>query len=415
MSFNYLQSANQNLVIDIESTGGIASGSPLQALTKKTESNQWWTTLDVPGKPGYFWIVSAVDNLVIDISETGGVKSGSALQALVQKAEDNQYWTTKDVPGQPGYFWLVSANQNLVIDISETGGVKSGSTLQALIQKNETNQYWKWVTAPVATPPAALGSNSNYYLYAGLNSSGGANFIQGIAVIIDITQDIVGTPPMSFQLNAYSPKPDLDAWQQYGISMAPGSSEINSFAENWPLSGANLFNIEPDGFVSLPNQTTIPAGWQITIQLAYSPGSYNVSGATCKVISAGKTLGVQTISLIGQPLAAGGTITESDLAPIVAYQLNLVGWANKVKSALSSGAGYITYMSSTPVTALNGRPADAESNYITAETSNSIYSVVPSGSSKSVVQRFGVSSAAAEIVIPGALPHTRISRFKPVR
>jgi Ricin-type beta-trefoil lectin domain-like len=412
MSINYLQSANSGLVIDIDSTGGIANNSPLQAYTKKTEPNQWWTTKDVPGKPGYFWIVSAVDNLVIDINENGGVKSGSALQALVQKSENNQYWTTKNVPGQPGYFWIVSADQNLVIDINENGGVKAGSTLQALVQKNETNQYWKWVTAPVAPPPAALGSNSNYYLYAGLNSSGGDNFIQGIAVIIDITQDLVGTP-FSFQLNAYSPKSDLDAWQQYGVSMAPGSNDLNTFAENWPISGNNLFNIEPGSLISLPNQTTIPAGYQITIQLNYSPGSYNVSGATYKVVSAGKTLGVQTISLLGQSLAAGGTITESDLAPIVAYQLNLVGWANKFKSSLSSGAGYINYLSTTPVTALNGRPADAESTYITAETSNSNYSVVPSGSSKSVIQRFGFSSNPAEIVIPNALLHTRISRFKP--
>jgi len=413
MSINYLQSASQNLVIDINNSGGIESGSPLQALVQKTEANQWWTTLPVPDVPGYFWIVSAVDGLVIDINNTGGIKSGSTLQALVQKNEANQYWTTQAVADKPGYFWIVSS-YGLVIDINSTGGIRSGSPLQALTQKNEANQWWKWVAAPVASPPTTLGSNSNYYLYGGVNSSGAYIPLENIVVTIDITQDIVGTPPFNFQLNAYSPKNNVDGWQQYGISMAPGSTQLNSFAENWPLSGNNLFNIEPNGFASIPNQTTIPAGYKIVIQLTYGSSS-NIDGSVVTVWNGGTKLGSQTISLIGQPLAAGGKISEADLAPIVAYQLNLVAWANSEVAALSSGAGTITYASSTPMTAISGRPPDAESNYITAETANSIYSVVPSGTSGSFSQPFGVSSTMSQPKMPGALRHTRISRFQPPR
>jgi hypothetical protein len=107
---NYLQSAQDGLVVDINNQGGVQSGSPLQALVMKSENNQYWTTQDVPGKPGYFWIVSADLGLVIDINDQKGVQSGSPLQALVMKDEDNQYWTTQDVPGKPGYFWIVSAD-----------------------------------------------------------------------------------------------------------------------------------------------------------------------------------------------------------------------------------------------------------------------------------------------------------------
>jgi hypothetical protein len=127
----------------------------------------------------------------------------------------------------------------------------------------------------------------------------------------------------------------------------------------------------------------------------------------------GTSLGSQTISLIGQPLAAGGTITEADLAPIVAFQLDFVAWANSEVTKLTSGAGTIGYSSSTLMTAQNSEPADAESDYITAETANSTYSVLFSGASNFFVQTFGVSVGKAPISRKGKLMHSRVSRFTP--
>jgi Ricin-type beta-trefoil lectin domain-like len=141
----WLQSAQDGLVFDIKEP--VASGSALQTLVQKNETNQYWALEAVPGQPGYFWIVSADNGLVVDIKEP--VASGSALQALVQKNEANQYWKLVPVPGQPGYSWIVSADNGLVVDIKVP--VASGSELQALVQKNETNQYWKTVSAPL--PP----------------------------------------------------------------------------------------------------------------------------------------------------------------------------------------------------------------------------------------------------------------------
>jgi hypothetical protein len=65
-----------------------------------------------------YYLQNAQNDLVTDISNSGGVHSGSPLQALVQKAEANQYWATVDVPGKPGYFWIVSADQRVAAGFS---------------------------------------------------------------------------------------------------------------------------------------------------------------------------------------------------------------------------------------------------------------------------------------------------------
>jgi hypothetical protein len=91
----YLQSADDSLVFDIKVPVG--SGSALQALVKKTETNQWWSFEGVSGHPGLFYIVSADKGLVVDIKVPVG--SGSALQALVKKTEANQWWSVVSAPG----------------------------------------------------------------------------------------------------------------------------------------------------------------------------------------------------------------------------------------------------------------------------------------------------------------------------
>jgi hypothetical protein len=258
-----------------------------------------------------------------------------------------------------------------------------------------------------ATPPSPLGGSSNYYFYAGTAGNGSPIPIEGIVVTIEVTEDLVGTPPFSLQLNAWSPSGDLDNWQQYGISMAPGSNQLNSFAENWPASGNNLFNIEPNGFITLPNETTIPKGYKIVIELTYmNDNTGNVNGSVVTVFDeSGTTLGSQTITLIGQALAAGGTITEADLAPIASFQLVLVGWANYTDTSFSAGAGTIIYQSSTLMAAEASNPS-------TGENANSIYGVLPATTGTFFAQPFGVDSSKAPAVADRRL-HGRPSRFAP--
>ncbi|HEV3436513.1 MAG TPA: VCBS repeat-containing protein [Gemmata sp.] len=317
--------------------------------------------------------------------------------------------------GKADILWYNSSTGEIGIWFMD--GQKRTSTATIVDESgNETNILTPWRIVGSAPPPTPLGSNFNYYLSGGLTSAGNYIPLMKLVVTIEITQDVVGTPPFNLQLNAYSPRGEVDGWQQFGISMAPGSTQLNSFAENWPLSGDNLFNIEPPGFVSIPNQTTIPAGFKIVIELTYTnDGTGNVNGSVVTVFDkTGKNLGAQTISLIGQPLAAGGPITEADLAPIVAFQINLVAWANSEVTALTSGAGSITYSSSTPMTAQANEPSDAESKYITAETANSIYGELPSGASTIFVQTFGVTAGRAPVSRTAKLMHSRPSRFLPL-
>jgi hypothetical protein len=423
MSVNYLQSAQGGLVADISTAGGEGIGSALQVLDKKPEFNQWWTKQPVPGWPGYFWIQSP-DNLTFDIDTQGGIKSGSRLHAVNTQFKTNQYWQTVDVPGQPGYFWIVSAVDGLVVDIDTSGGVKSGSRLQVLDKKDEPNQYWKWVEVPeVLAPSDGLGSSTNYFLYGGKTAKGDYIPLQDIGIEITITEDLVGTPPLSFQLNALSPKKSpgsspqfLDAWQQYGISMIPGTTGLNSFANNWSAAGLqakkpySLFNIEPDAFVTLANQTTIPKGSIITINPFFYPRSSAIEGTVVGFATHdGMTPAEQMIEIIGKQLTGGGNATDKDLAPIVAMQLVLVGWALRADTTFSSGAGTIRYASSTPMTVISGPPSDAEIGEFTGETSNSTYGKLPVGTSPIFTQSFGISTAPR--TPRSNRGHARLSRF----
>ena len=368
--------ANPGAPVAASQQFGIASQTDVFVVGKNGQLNVFWVDgVGAWGGPG-------------TIGSAANSSAGASIAASQQFGIGNQ----TDV-------FLIDKNANLDVFWVNSAGPWSGPVARG----------------PVAAPSAGLGSNSNYYLWGGLTSSGKYIPLLDLVVTIDVTQDIVGTPPFNFQLNAYSPHNELDGWQQYGISMAPGSTQLNSFAENWPLSGNNLFNIEPSGFVNIPNQTTIPAGYRIVVKLTYAgDGTGNVNGSVVTVFDGnGTSLGSQTISLIGQPLAAGGTISEADLAPIISFQLNLVAWANSEVTALTSGAGTISYSSSTPMTAQNGEPSDAESGYITAETANSTYDVLFSGASNYFVQAFGVSAGKQPISRKGKLMHNKVSRFTP--
>lgn len=396
--------------------------------------------IDNNGQLNVFYVNSAGPwNGPVKVGSTGFANPGAPLAASQQFGISNQtdvFVVSKT--GQLNVFYVDAIKAwsgpvaiggagnspaQTVVAASQQFGIGNQTDVFLIDKSGNLDVFWvnaagPWngpvVRGPVAAPASGLGSNSNYYLYGGLTSSGKYVPLLDLVVTIDITQDIVCNPPISFQFNAWSPKPDLDAWQQYGISMAPGSNQLNSFAENWPLSGDNLFNIEPAGFVNLPNQTTVPAGYKIVVQLTYTnDGTGNVNGSVVTVYNGSTKLGSQTISLIGQPLAAGGSVTESDLAPIVALQLDFVAWANSEVAKLTSGAGIVSYSSSTLMSAVNGAPSDDESDYITAETANSTYSVLFSGATNYFVQPFGVAVNKAPISRKGKLMHARTSRFTP--
>jgi hypothetical protein len=253
--------------------------------------------------------------------------------------------------------------------------------------------------AAVPTPSSGLGSNSNYILYSDCNP------LINLSITINVTQDIVCESAsgsiigFGFQLNAYSPPSEMSAWQQYVIACF--GSELIGAVDNWPISGANIIN-DSFNLTSLPSPK-VPAGYQLTISLENDQNG-NVTGATYVVIDdSGNTLANVPLNLLS---IAG--VTPAELAPITAFELNLVGPANGESAALSSGAGSITYTASNVLSVLNQEPACTESGYITAETANSFYSTLPPAFSNTFTQSFEVIAGRPMIRKPGKpRPSTR--------
>ena len=75
------------------------------------------------------------------------------------------------------------------------------------------------------------------------------------------------------------------------------------------------------------------------------------------------------------------------MSPIVAFQLNFVG-KDGTTAVLASGAGTITYKASPALTALPGFPPFVWDTLLTVEGANSVYSLLPLGSSTTFTQSF---------------------------
>ena len=139
----------------------------------------------------------------------------------------------------------------------------------------------------VPAPSAGLGSNSNYIIYDSCNN------LTGLVVTIKVTADIICTADSAassgtqqsgfgFQLNAYSPKNNKSAWQQYVISLF--GTQLNAVVNNWPVSGPYLLNNYAD-LSKVPN-LKVPAGYSFVISLQ-NDTSGNITGASFVVRAEG--------------------------------------------------------------------------------------------------------------------------------
>ena len=271
-----------------------------------------------------------------------------------------------------------------------------------------------------AAPPSPFGGN-NQYIYTAPQPKAGQPGIplQNLVVEIKVTDPIKVNPasglspkaplalPIGFQINGFSPTSDdrTVGWQQYGVRMWPGANTLMSFAELWPTALEtnpklpNLFQTSSQQYngnvITLPDDLTIPEGWTIRIQFQQQCNG-TITGFTCTVTDkagngVGPAAGLGINLLNNVPLAAGGTVAQGDLAPIVAFQVVLVGNWDADQAVLVSGAGKVTCTSSTLMTPGVCWPGDASGNFGTAENTNSSYSLIPAQSSTSVAQTFGTT------------------------
>ncbi len=110
----------------------------------------------------------------------------------------------------------------------------------------------------------------------------------------------------------------------------------------------------------------------------YSDPSALVSGAVFTVTdNTGKSLGSTTITIIGENLVStGAPATVANLAPIAALQLDIGGYENSTRAALTGGAGKISYVAAVALS-----PSWAAPSYTTgegtAESANIVFGPLP--------------------------------------
>jgi hypothetical protein len=188
----------------------------------------------------------------------------------------------------------------------------------------------------------------------------------------------------SFQLNSYSEYSEnqASAWQQYVFAI--GDGQVKGLAQVW---SANLALATPLAQVDLGWAPSWPiaAGTRFQIQLGNDQEN-NVIEATFQIYTE-------------QGLWAEGSINVAQipellaLSPIVASQLNIVGPVNGESVMFSSGAGTITYLAASELTAMATLPGLAEAQGVgTVESANTAYGTLPAKPGMTFSQSFQISA-----------------------
>jgi hypothetical protein len=275
-------------------------------------------------------------------------------------------------------------------------------------------QAWS-VVATAQAPSQGLGSLTNYVL----THDNDCKALRDVKVTIDVHEALVAastkSPPpppggssrplgFAFQLNVNSPTPgpktnpnQFVVWQQYIIG---NESTIGTGINNWTAPGLNppkgvspwFFNGPGKTLQPLPVEGSVPAGSKLTITLENDPSNSNVTDVIFTAEIPGQPLQTQKYNLVTELVRTDNKqqITAENLAPVAAFQLNLVGPGDLEITQFSSGSGTITYEASIPLTAVSAIPSCAVS-IGTGEKSNSVYGILPANPSTRLVQTFGIS------------------------
>lgn len=276
---------------------------------------------------------------------------------------------------------------------------------------------WKGATSPdvyvvpfgafnlVPIPGVGLGGSSNYVL------ANNCHDLKNLSVTIEITEDMVlesvGAPVpgstqfqgFGFQLNSYSP-PGFAlncAYQQYVMTVLGNElgGTINNYAygpygPNGTLTTKQV-TLQTINVATLARPNILPRGYRLAISLVYGQNEI-ITGANFSVVdNHGKVLPVATLLITGVP--------SQDLAPIVAFELDIVGPGNGEAAVLSSGAGTILYSASSALGFLSTEPNNCGIVSVgTAERANTSYSVLTVYPSNPIVQSFKVAPSEKPLI-----------------
>jgi hypothetical protein len=171
-------------------------------------------------------------------------------------------------------------------------------------------------------------------------------------------------------------------------------SETSGWRTSWDLAASGGWTASGEGGLLLYDRAAgagafyaVSSAGVMTLLEQYDD---RISGASYTVTDAQGTVTSVSKELIG---TAG--LAPQAMAPITAFQLDIVGAADGDSAVLSSGAGTITYAASTPLTVLSQEPACVESHAMTEETANTVYGPLTAGPSNTITQAFSVTTAPA--------------------
>jgi hypothetical protein len=391
-------------VIDIQGdstqAGALLDGYPE---TNPPSDNQLWEFVPDPLGSGYFFIKSKLNGNVIDIQGKSEA-SGALLDAFPQSGTDNQLWQFVVDPVSGWYFIMSKMNGN-VIDV-QGSSVQPKALLTSYPPTYPAQESQLWVVlfgsppaqvAMVPAPAGGLGSNLNYLLHQDCNpfvnhqSSGDAC----LTINIDITEDIIcksssgSTQGFGFQLNCWSPKTRTCAYQQYGIALF--GSDLIYIVEYWNVSNSKIFNSGAQNLLSLPSPM-LPQGYRLVISLFSDQQTGNIVSVNYTVIN---SEGSRVANVTQQILSVSGASAQ-DIAPIVAFELVLVGPDNGDSVVLSQGAGIISYWAPNNLVVFNtqtGPPLQCMNfGGGTGETANSVYGSLPATPNQFLKQGFSVQA-----------------------
>jgi hypothetical protein len=199
-----------------------------------------------------------------------------------------------------------------------------------------------------------------------------------------------------------SPPANYPAIQQYIIDL--WGTQLSGAVNTWTNTGAII--ILPSGneyttpLGSALSSTVIPAGYTLTVKLG-NDSSGNVNSISWVVN--GTSYPSSPLSLPN--LLTSNGLLATNIAPIVAFTVGLVGPVNGESAVISSGSGTITYSASSPLTVTNVEPlgCGAVSTGFTLETATTSYGVLPANSGNPFSQSFAASAITPLIRREGAL------------
>lgn len=254
-----------------------------------------------------------------------------------------------------------------------------------------------------------LGGNTNFVF----NAASRCQNISGLTVSVDVTQELFAADGFSIQLNAYNSVGPPTSWMQY-VLMVNGD-QVGTRIEYWDIAqflscaasvppslagiicsdamtfnNPNILGVQwwpaPGGAtipnLTLPSTNTIPANYALTIALQ-NDSSGNITGATFSVTDD-----------MGNNFPLTLSVDQEFQFPIVAFQLNIVGYDNSQNTVFSSGGGLISYEAQNGLCVEGELPdlcsQSAASDTPTAENSNVTYGAIsaPSCCGSSIQQSF---------------------------